>query len=169
MRRTRRVTLSDGSPPGLVRTAEDVPGSPRPTMRHPHRDPLREPAHGVTATPGDTPRVLGRPGPALALRPPPFAVTGAEPTGLPPRVRGVAAGRTARAAESAARPALDHRAPVPYAPAAPASFTAGPAASSSNAAGPAIRLPRTARIRPPWAIVPTRAATSFREGGDRQA
>ncbi|MFI0444175.1 hypothetical protein [Actinomadura sp. 6N118] len=119
--------LVDGFLPGLVRTAEGVPGIPH------------------TAALGDTPRVLGRPGPAPALRPAPRAASGAKPTGLPPRERGVAAGRrstdtTGTTDSTAVRP--DHpRTPAPYAPAAPPSFTAGPAASSSNAAGPAIQRP----------------------------
>ncbi|MFG2005415.1 hypothetical protein ACGFNU_40335 [Spirillospora sp. NPDC048911] len=109
--------LTDDSPHGPVRTAEDVPGAP-----------------------GDTPRVLGRSGPAPALRPVPRAAAGAEPTGLPPRERGVAAGR--RPAPAAAGRTDHHRTSMPYAPAAPAFPTAGPAAPSSSAAGPATRPPR---------------------------
>ncbi|MFP3969122.1 hypothetical protein SMC26_42985, partial [Actinomadura fulvescens] len=74
--------------PGPVRTAEGVRGTP-------HHTP-------DTASHGDTPRVLGRPGPASALRPAPRAASGAKPTGLPPRERGVAAGRLTEPA--AARP-----------------------------------------------------------------
>ncbi|KAB2345251.1 hypothetical protein [Actinomadura rudentiformis] len=142
---TAITDLVDGFPPALVRTAEGVPGTPH------------------TAAPGDTPRVLGRPGPAPALRPAPLTASGAKPTGLPPRERGVAAGRRS----TGTRPD-HHRTPAPYAPAAPPSSTAGPAASSSNAAGPAIQPTRGSPATPVGAGVPLASrhqADPLREGG----
>lgn len=179
---------------GLARTAEDVPGTLHTTV---HR-PLSKTVRTVTATLGDTPRVLGRPGPADAPHPTaPHAAPGRGTDGLPPPERGAAAGhpiitalpqrpatgasagsgsglgtgagsRTARhdgahgsAAHRRAASLHDHpRTPVPYAPAAPVSLTAGPAASSSNAAGPAFFLRGPGR-HPMTALSPT-SGGSFR-------
>jgi hypothetical protein len=74
---------------GLVRTAEGVPGTLRTTVHH----PLRKTVRSVTATLGDTPRVLGRTGPADAPHPhAPHSAPGRGTGGLPPLERGAAAG-----------------------------------------------------------------------------
>ncbi|MBO2453268.1 hypothetical protein J4573_39665 [Actinomadura barringtoniae] len=86
----RAVTgLVKSSLHGLARTAEGVPGTLTTTVHH----PLSKTVHTVTAALGDTPRVLGRPGPADAPHPTaPHAAHGRGTDGLPPPERGAAAG-----------------------------------------------------------------------------
>ncbi|GLZ12434.1 hypothetical protein Acsp04_26690 [Actinomadura sp. NBRC 104425] len=100
MPHTARVCAPLPSAPShdLVRTAEDRPGASARTGIAPLR--VRVPA---VPAPGGTPRVLGRSGPKA---------------GLPPQERGAAAGSPTTGARLPGRPSL--RAPVPYAPAAPA-------------------------------------------------
>lgn len=178
-------TAADDLLNGLVRTAEDVHGTLPHTLDHTVRRTLRGTVDEVTAIAGDTPRVLGRPGPAVhhSRSPGRPAMRTAPPHRSKPMrearvarpagdVREAKAGGRAmtRGAPAAtqgvprplppparrAAPLIDQRTPVPYAPAAPASITAGPAASSSNAAGPAFLVPRTSGgpLRP---ATPTRA------------
>lgn len=117
------------SPHGPAGAAEGVPVTGRQGTRRP-------PTRALPAGGGDTPRVLGRPGPDRASR----------------RDR--------------------HRAPVPYAPAAPAPLTAGPAAPPTCAAGPAPTPPfvRAPLRRPPpeagRAVTPP--SGRVRKGGGNQ-
>lgn len=149
--------LLDHSLNGLVRTAEDVPR----TLERVVHQPLGDQVRTLTATRGDTPRVLGRPGSAVRSRTAPVPLR-RRSSGLPPRERGAAAGHRSSAhgvtvpaevtADATAARHDQHRTPAPYAPAALVSSTAGPAASSSNAAGPASTFPCTAHPRPLTAI-----------------
>jgi len=124
---------------GPARTAEGVPCPPR---RGAHLPPV--PAAGPEH--GDTPRALGRTGPATAVPAPARDLA----TWIPgPR-----------------------RAPVPFAPAAPASSAAGPVALTSGAAGPArthtaVRTPAR-RPQPRAGRVVTPPAGTTPEGGERQ-
>lgn len=129
--------------PNLVRTVEDVPGTP-------HRSAMRATKKTVTATVGETPRVLDRTGQAAH----PVGLAHAQPAAHPvprqSRARGhhpwrqlaVRPGIPTHRRHRAPTASNDHRTPWPYAPTAPASVTAGPAVSSSNAAGPASPMPR---------------------------
>jgi hypothetical protein len=157
--------------PNLVRTVEDVPGTP-------HRSAMRATEKTVTAAVGETPRVLDRTGQAAAH---PVGLAHAQPAArsLPTqsRARGhhpwrhpaVRHGIPAHRRHRAPTASNDHRTPWPYAPTTPASVTAGPAVSSSNAAGPASPMPRAnlaQRIALGLPLAPASVAAKLRSIAD---
>jgi hypothetical protein len=145
---------------------EDVPG----TLHH-----ITTTVTTVLATAGETPRILDRMGqgaggsvsaaapvatPATRTTTPIRAAKPEQPTQRAAEVVRDNAGprhlrqhsvvlrdRPGKVRRHAPRLSPFHRMPLPYAPTAPASVTAGPAVSSSNAAGPAFSLPRAGLAR----------------------
>jgi hypothetical protein len=126
------------SRPVVARTVEDIPGTPHHAVR---------PAT-VTATASETPRILDRagrwpchPGRHTPARKAQEHLQAAEPCARHlPWHQAVRRATPAHARRHAPTVSTDHRMPLPYAPTAPASVTAGPAVSSSNAAGPALSV-----------------------------